>query len=158
MRNKLFLGIKFSDLKSCINLLTRKSKYRLIRISILHIFLGVIDLIGIATIGVIASLSIRGLQSYPPDSRIGKFLEIVGISNLPFQTQAAILGVAASLILMTRTVSSYFVSKNTYYFMSNIANEISRNIFSKMTNSNLLSLHIGYYILQLVALPELLLE
>ena len=52
MRNKLFLGIKFSDLKSCINLLTRKSKHRLIRISMLHIFLGVIDLIGIATIGV----------------------------------------------------------------------------------------------------------
>ena len=140
MRNKLFLGIKFSDLRSCINLLTGKSKYRLIRISILHIFLGVIDLIGIATIGVIASLSIRGLQSYPPDSRIGKFLEIVGISNLPFQTQAAILGVAASLILMTRTVSSYFVSKNTYYFMSNIATEISRNIFSKLTNSNLLTI------------------
>lgn len=140
LRNKLFLGIKFSDLKSCINLLTRKSKIRLIRISILHIFLGVIDLIGIATIGVIASLSIRGLQSYPPDSRIGKFLETVGISNLPFQTQAAILGVAASLILMTRTISSYFVSKNTYYFMSNIANEISRNIFSKLTNSNLLTI------------------
>ena len=41
---------------------------------------------------------------------------------------------------MTRTISSYFVSKNTYYFMSNIANEISRSIFSKLTNSNLLTL------------------
>jgi ABC-type multidrug transport system fused ATPase/permease subunit len=110
------------------------------RISTLHIFLGVFDLIGIVTIGVIASLSIRGLQSYPPDSRIGKFLEIVGISNLPFQTQAAILGVAASLILMTRTISSYLVSKNTYYFLSNISNEISRSIFSKLTNSNLLTI------------------
>jgi len=140
LRNKLFLGINFSDLKSCINLLTRKSKNRLIRISMLHIFLGAIDLIGIAAIGVIASLSIRGLQSYPPDSRIGKFLEIVGISNFSFQTQAAILGVVASLILMTRTISSYFVSKNTYYFMSNVANEISRNIFSKVTNSNLLTI------------------
>ena len=140
MRNKPFLGMNFLDLKSCVNLLTRKSKNRLIRISILHIFLGVIDLIGIATIGVIASLSIRGLQSYPPDSRIGKILEIVGISNFSFQTQAAILGVGTSLILITRTISSYFVSKNTYYFMSNVANEISRNIFSKVTNSNLLTI------------------
>jgi ATP-binding cassette, subfamily B, bacterial PglK len=140
MKKLLAIKGQFKQIHKTLDLLSKKNRNRLLRISVFHFLLGVVDLVGIAVIGVIASIAIRGIQSSPPDSRVLTILELIGISQFSFQTQSAILAITASLILVTRSTSSYLISKNTYYFLSDVACEISDKLFSKLANTNLLTL------------------
>jgi ABC-type multidrug transport system fused ATPase/permease subunit len=106
----------------------------------IQIFLGLLDLLGVAIIGLLGALSLNGVQSRPPGDRVSAFLSTVGLLNESFQTQAAVLAIAASLILISRTVISIFLTRKILFFLSRRGAVISSELMRKLMTQSLINL------------------
>jgi ABC-type multidrug transport system fused ATPase/permease subunit len=100
--------------------------------------MGFLDLIGVLTIGVIGTLSVNGIQSKGPGPRVEEILSILGLSNLAFQKQVAILGVLASILLISRTIFSVLIIRKTMFFLSRRSSEISSQLIKKLLGRDIL--------------------
>jgi ABC-type multidrug transport system fused ATPase/permease subunit len=107
---------------------------------ILQVFLGLLDLIGVALIGVLGALSVSGVKSSQPESRIYQVIEILQLENYQFQYQVAILGGLASFILIARTMLSMYFIQRTLHFLSRRSAKISAKLVSKMLSQSILQI------------------
>lgn len=117
--------------------LTRKERKRVLVVAIIQIGLGFLDLIGVAIIGVIGSLAVNGIQSRAPGTRISEILNYLGLSGFTFQTQVAILGTAAAVVLISRTLITMYFSKRIFHFLARRAAVTSNKLVSSLMNSPL---------------------
>ncbi len=131
---------KHSPLVRSFNILDKKDKTRFSFVMLIQIFLGLLDLLGVAILGLLGALSLNGVQSRPPGDRISSFLSLAGLGNDTFQVQAAALAVAATLILVARTVISIILSKRILFFLSRRGAIISSNLIRKMLSQSILNI------------------
>jgi ABC-type multidrug transport system fused ATPase/permease subunit len=107
---------------------------------ILQVFLGVLDLVGVALIGVLGALSVSGVKSSQPDSRIYQVIQLLQLENQTFQRQVAILGGLATFVLISRTLLSMYFIQRTLHFLSRRSAKISAKLVSKMLSQSLLQI------------------
>jgi len=131
---------KESTLGRSLELLTKPEKQKVIRVIIIQVVLGFLDLVAIAIVGVLGALAVNGVQSRGPGNRVSSVLQLIGIDNLEFRTQVAILGIGAALILIFRTVFSVYFSRKILYFLSFKASALSSRLFSRAIQEPLLSI------------------
>jgi ABC-type multidrug transport system fused ATPase/permease subunit len=131
---------KNSPLLRSFNVLNEKDKTRFYFVMLVQIFLGLLDLLGVAIIGLLGALSLNGVQSRPPGDRVSGFLRLVGLGSETFQVQAAVLGLAATLILVARTVISIILTKRILFFLSRRGAVISSNLVKKMLSQSILKI------------------
>ena len=79
--------------------------------ALIQILLNILDLIGVALIGIVGALSVNGISSKTPGTRVRSFLELVNLENFTLQSQVAILGAIAVLLLVTKTLVSLILMK-----------------------------------------------
>jgi len=103
----------------------------------LQLFLSLLDLLGVALIGVVASLAISGIGSNGPTGNVARILEFVGLSNFSFQWQTAILSTTAVAIMVARTLLSVFFVRKTLFFLSRRGAAISSELFAKVIAQSL---------------------
>lgn len=106
--------------------------------TVLQVGLNVLDLIGVGAIGILGALAVSGIQSQAPGDRVSQALVLLQIDQLTFQTQVAILGIGASLILVFRTVVSIIITRRILFFLSRQGALITSNVFSRLLGENLL--------------------
>lgn len=123
-----------------MDLLTKREQRKVQAVVLIQILLGCLDLLAIAIVGVLGALAVNGVQSKGPGNRVSSVLEIIGLSNSSFRTQAAILGIGAALILILRTVFSVYFSRKILYFLSYKSSALSARLFSRAIQEPLLSL------------------
>ncbi len=104
---------------------------------ILQVVLGFLDLLGVAVIGILGAVAVSGIESKSHGNRVQALLEFLGISTFTVQAQAAILGLAACLMLLLRTILSILILKRTLAFLSNRSAQISSSLVSKLLASSL---------------------
>jgi ATP-binding cassette subfamily C protein len=95
-----------TTLSQCFALLTRSDRKKLGIMAALQLFLSLLDLIGVALIGLVATIAINGIGSKGPGDQIDRILQLAGISDLSLQSQTAIIGVSAVFVLISRTILS----------------------------------------------------
>jgi ABC-type multidrug transport system fused ATPase/permease subunit len=117
--------------------LSRGERRRVGLVALVQIFLGFLDLLGVAIVGVIGSLAVNGIQSRNPGTRISRILETIGLENFSFQNQVAILGTFAALVLVSRTLISMYFSKKIFHFLARRAAITSNRLISMLLNSQL---------------------
>lgn len=117
--------------------LSRKERERVGLVALVQMFLGFLDLIGVAIIGVIGSLAVNGIQSRAPGRRISNLLETIGLGNFAFQNQVAILGAVAAIVLISRTLISMYFSKKILHFLAHRAALTSNRLTTMLMNSQL---------------------
>ena len=117
--------------------LTRKERRRVLLVAIIQIGLGFLDLIGVAIIGIIGSLAVNGIQSRAPGTRISEILNLLGLSSFTFQTQVAILGTTAAVVLISRTLITMYFTKRIFHFLARRAAVTSNKLVSSLMNSQL---------------------
>ena len=120
-----------------LKILPKSDRRKLPLVILLQVTLALVDLLAIALIGVIAALSISGIQSTVPNSRITQLLELIKISELTLQHQAAILGIVSASLLISRTMASVFITRKTLVFLSNRGATIASDVFAKLTSQSL---------------------
>jgi len=121
--------------KKALSVYTKRDKKKLLFVALSQVFLAILDLIGVALLGVIGALSVYGIQSKSPGARMKKLLEFTNLDQITFQKQIAILGIIAAIILILKTIISINIIKRTLLFTSNrgakISSELVKNLFSK---------------------------
>jgi len=118
-------------------LLAKRDQLRLKLISIVQVLLGVLDLVGVAFIGVLGALSISGVQSRAPGTRVYSILELLQLENFSFQAQSAALAVIAISFLVLKTLLSVFFTKKSLFFLSFKGAQISANLIEDLLSQDI---------------------
>jgi ABC-type multidrug transport system fused ATPase/permease subunit len=121
------------------HILSLADRRKIVMVAILQIFMGFLDLLGVLAIGLLGTLSITGLQSQNPSHRVDPVLRFLHLSGESFQTQAAILGVGAVVLLVGRTILSIFFTRRILFFLSRRGALISANLISRLLSQSLLT-------------------
>lgn len=127
MRNK-----DLSIILDSLAMLDRKDKRKLGVVSLAQFVLGILDLIGVAIIGILGSLAVSGIQSRTPGDRVGKVLQFMNLETITFQKQVAVLGTLAVALLLFRTIVSIVLIRRTLLFLSHRGAEIGSMLFEKL--------------------------
>lgn len=125
-------------LKETARVLPDKDLKKISLVIVLQIFMGLIDLLGVALIGILGALAVSGVQSTEPGSKVAMFLRLVNLDGLAFQTQAAILGTLAAAILISRTLISVIFTRRTLFFLSRRGAILTTNLVSKLLSEPLI--------------------
>lgn len=133
IRNRVLV----SPIMCSIQLLPKADHRKIVLVVALQVGLGFLDLMGVAAIGVLGALSVSGVQSTEPGNRVSATLELLGLSNLSFQSQVAVLGLSAASILVIRTILSIIVTRKIFYFLSRRGAVISSDLISRFLSQPL---------------------
>jgi ABC-type multidrug transport system fused ATPase/permease subunit len=132
---KVFEIDSFRRIGNALRLIPRKRRRKLFAIVLIQASLSILDLLGIALIGVIGALSVSGIKSSIPSDGIKKVLSIMGIENIVFQKQIAILGISAAIFLILKTVISAGINKRILRFLSSNTSIVSNNLYKRLLNN-----------------------
>lgn len=100
--------------------------------------MGGLDLLGVIAVGLLGALSVTGLQSNNPGSRVISALKFLHIQSATFQQQALILGLSAVVLLVGRTILSIFFTRRILFFLSRRGAKISADLISRLLSQPLL--------------------
>ena len=121
-----------STIRDCISVFSPEDRKKIFGVVILQTFLGVLDLIGVALIGVIGALAVTGIQSATPGNRVSDVLELLGLDGYTLQTQTAILAIVAACVLIGRTLFSVFFTRKILFFIGRRSALISGNLIRRL--------------------------
>ena len=106
-------------------------------ITVAQIAMSILDLIGVALMGLLGALSVTAIQSTNPGPTIGRFLELFRIENLSFQNQIFLIGFAAVAFLVSRTLLAIYSTKRILLFFSRRGARLSSSLISKLLSRSL---------------------
>ena len=124
--------------RELLSFISREHKKKLIKFALFQALTGLLDLIGIGLIGVIGSIALSGVvSSSVPNPTVGKFMGILGLSNVQMTSQIIILSLAAAVCLVGRSVSAFFVSSRIFHFLGNEGSLLSSTLVNKILNKDI---------------------
>jgi ABC-type multidrug transport system fused ATPase/permease subunit len=131
-------GFRRSVIVRSVSILPKRDRKLISVVVAVQVFLGFLDLIGVALVGVLGALAVSGVSSSSPGNRVMSALEFLRISNFDFQTQSAILGCSAAAVLVFRTVFSVMITRQILFFLSRRAATISTLLIRQLLTKNIL--------------------
>lgn len=129
-----------STFAQSINVLSGSDQRKVLVVIALQVIMGLLDLLGVAVIGVLGALAVSGVQSTQPGNRVNWILTQLHLSEMGFQEQAAILGIGATIILVSRTLFSVVFTRRILFFLSRRGAAISTNLISRLLAQPLLKI------------------
>jgi len=127
-----------SQIIRAFNILPPGDKPKILAVSIIQILLGFLDLLGVLAIGLLGAISITGIQSKEPDSRVFQILKILKLEDKPFQSQAITVAGIAIALLIGRTLLSAIFTRRIIYFLSRRSAQMSASLVNKLLAQPLL--------------------
>jgi ABC-type multidrug transport system fused ATPase/permease subunit len=139
---RLTLKSKFehSTLGRSLGILSRRSRLRIVMVTIIQVAVSLLDLLGVALIGVLGALTVTGVQSRQPGDRVKAILDFFGVGDLPLQSQAAVLGAAAVTLFISRTLLTILFTKRTIAFLSRQGASLGSTLFKRILSQPLIFL------------------
>jgi ABC-type multidrug transport system fused ATPase/permease subunit len=119
-----------------LQVLPRRDLVKIVLVIFIQIGLSILDLIGVALIGILGALAVNGVQSQNPTGLVSQILSMLGISQLTFQEQSAILGITAAATLITRTILSILTTRRALRFLSSKSASISSTLVGKLLSQS----------------------
>lgn len=123
-----------------IRILSRSDRKKVVAVIVIQILFGLLDLIGVALVGILGALAVTGVQSKTPGNRVSAVLEMLQIENQNLQTQASVIGLLAAAFLIVKTIFSVVFVRKTIFFLSRRSAAVSANLISKVLAQPLISL------------------
>jgi len=121
-----------STIYKCLKLFNRKTKLKIIFITLAQIVNSFFDLLGVLLMGLIGGLLIYQNSSINENSRIFKIIKFIGISDLSFRRQMLVLGCLALIFLTIKSVLSIAITSKIMNFYFTISANLSSKIIQKM--------------------------
>lgn len=126
-----------TELNRAFALLNHKDRRRLIAVTCLQVIFGILDLLGVAAIGVVTALAFRGIKAQGPGDKVEFVLKLTKLSNFEFQQQVVLLSIFAVLIFTAKTIFSVVFLRKTLFYLSRKSSEISSDLTAKLLNREL---------------------
>lgn len=140
MKTRIRIKLSQSTFGQSLLMLPVNDFKKLFAVIAIQIFLGLLDLLGVAAIGVLGALAVKGVASQSPGTRVQQVLEFVGIADHSLQSQVAFLGATAATLLIVRTFLTVIFAKRTLLFLSRRSASIANKIFQDFISQNLLKI------------------
>ena len=140
MRNIIRRHLADTTVARSLKVLPRKDRLKIGFVVILQISLGLLDLLGVAIVGILGALAVSGVASREPGNRVYSVLSFLNIENQTLQVQATLLGIAAALLLVSKTVISVIFTRRIMFFLSRKGATISANLLSRLLSQSLQNL------------------
>jgi len=121
-----------------VKVLPKSDRPKIVFVILLQAGLGFIDLVGVAAIGVLGALSVTGVQSQQPGDRVSSVLRLLGISEISFQAQVAVLGLGAAFIFVFRTILSILITRKILFFLSRRGAALSSKLVGQLLSQSLI--------------------
>jgi ABC-type multidrug transport system fused ATPase/permease subunit len=100
--------------------------------------MGILDLLGVALIGLLGALSVSGVGSGIPGDRVTSALRFLHLENVSFETQVSLIGASAVILLVGRTILSVLFTRKILFFFSHRGAKISADMISRLLSQQLL--------------------
>ena len=137
MLAKLRISWRKSTIGRSASVLTRRDQKKILIVMLAQIFLGLLDLIGVALIGVLGALAITGVKSGSPIESVNFVLEFLGIETWSLQGQVSLLGVMATTFLIGRTFISVILMRKVLYFLSLRGSAVTTTLISRLLSRDI---------------------
>lgn len=118
-------------------LLSARDRKKIFGVIAIQIIFSLLDLIGVALIGVLGALAITGVQAKAPGNRVSFVLNFLGLSDQPLQLQATVIGLLGAFFLVSKTIFSVYFVRKTVYFLARKNAEISAELLTKVLSQSL---------------------
>ena len=118
--------------RRAIKILPIREKRRISLVILLQIGLGILDLLGVALVGLVGSLAVSGISSRDPIPLVERVLDELNLSNSNIQAQVTILSLAAFIALAGKSIVSYWISKRTSFYLSRRGADLARKLISQL--------------------------
>lgn len=126
--------LKSSTFFRAIDLLSPRDRKLGMYVIFINIGLGILDLVGVASIGLVGSLAVIGVSTGVPNKNLESILEFLHLAGFSFQIQATVLAFTACLVFLTRTIASVYLTRRILHFLSQKGAQISSILLSKLTS------------------------
>lgn len=123
-----------ANLRRSFKILQPEDRTKLSLVTLIQVLFGFLDLLGVAIIGMVSALVVRGINAQEPGDRVGKLLEIMQIEEFDLRNQIIVLGIASLLVLTSKTIFSVIILRKTIYYLSRKSAAISNELISKLLN------------------------
>jgi len=120
-----------------------KSRKHLIRYGVLQSLTVFLDLIGIAAIGVVGSMTVSGITSSQLNPNVANFLDWIGIKSFSLTYQVSVIAMIGGLLLISRSILSYTLSLRIYKLLASDSANLSSHLIKKIFNKDIAN--IGEY-------------
>ena len=134
---KAKLSFTTSTIGRSLNMLDKSDRIKVVLVTITQIFLSILDLIGVALLGVVGALVVSGGAAQKPGGRISGLLTAVNIESKPLQFQAAVVGITAAVFLIMRSILSVYLTRKSMFFLSRKSASISSRLVTKLLSLSL---------------------
>ena len=128
--------IRTSVISRSLQVLPTSDRKRVPLVFVAQVFLSLMDLLGVAIIGVVGALAVNGIKSGIPGERVGSVLRFLGLEGYSLQTQVTLLGISAAAVLVLKTVVSAVLVRKITYYLSRRAALISSELTHKLLSAN----------------------
>jgi ABC-type multidrug transport system fused ATPase/permease subunit len=129
-----------SDLWRSTRVISRADQIKLLLILLFQISFSFLDLIGVAAIGMIGALTIRGVGSQSPGDRVSKVLEVLHLDDQTIHQQVTTLAIAATCFFLFRTILSIVFTRKTLKFLSHRGALLTARLFAQSLSRPFLDL------------------
>jgi ABC-type multidrug transport system fused ATPase/permease subunit len=120
-------------------LLPKRQQRRLFLAAGVQVSLNLLDLLGIAMIGLLAAIAASGIGSKAPlPSSVTKVFELVGLEDLTVSQMSVIVAVAAVGVLVLKTALQAIMSRRIFRFLANRQADVSADLARRFLSRPLL--------------------
>ena len=121
-------------------ILSASDRKKIFAVVLIQVFFGLLDLAGVALVGILGALAITGVQSKVPGNRVSEVLQILNIDGQSLQTQASVIGLLAAGLLISKTILSVLFVRKTMFFLSRRSARISSQLTSRVLEQSLIQI------------------
>lgn len=122
-----------------IKVLSNVDQKRILAVLAIQILFGLLDLVGVALVGILGALAVTGVQAKMPGDRVSAALEFLNIDGYTIQQQATFIGLIAATILILKTLFSIIFVRKTVFFLSRRSAKISSELLERVFSQPLVS-------------------
>lgn len=116
------------SIRKSVSLLPPAKRRLLVFAGAIQVSLGVLDLIGIAMIGLVASIAVSGIGVTSIPAWAERILDSIGLGGLTVSQLSVSLALAAVFILVFKTIASAFLSRWINQFLAGRQAEVSTTL------------------------------
>jgi ABC-type multidrug transport system fused ATPase/permease subunit len=121
-----------------LELLPKRQRRRLVLAAGVQTSLGLLDLIGIAMLGILGAVAVSGVGATGIPPLVAQILDTFGLGGLTVSKLSVIIAAAAVIVLVTKTALSAIMSRKIFRFLANRQAEVSASLARQFLSRPLL--------------------
>jgi ABC-type multidrug transport system fused ATPase/permease subunit len=136
MKSYKLSHLKKTTIFKALSLMSSSDRKKLSLVVILQFLVSLLDLLGVALVGVLGAVVVTGLGSGVRGNRVTYIVDFLGIQNQTLQFQSAVLGSLVAILLVLRTLATVFIARRTLFFLSRKAAQLSASLLSRLLSQS----------------------